>query len=598
MKAFRSHPVLVGFSFITIWQTLLIFQGLDLADTGFHLTSYVYILKAPYSVQYSMSFWLSDVCGYLWMSIWPLGGLLWARIGWVAIITTSIIIYSQILKTELGSQKTILGLIVTTVFILQGGPECLNYDILTILGYSVTIAFLLGGLHQNRNIYLLVAGIFLGISIFLKLTNLSALLFVLTIPFWVFWQKKSILYFVKTSLIFLLGVAVGAFFIWFLIWKFGHNELFLDNLSFISNMTKDSEASHGIVPLITSYLSGYLNAIIILTVSLAAIFVFIKLSGRFEQLASKKSKLVLYFITAIGTAACMIIFEKPFWSKIRYLFIGLMLFEAIFNIFKKTIPDKKRLFYFIGLLLLLVAPLGSDSGLEKSVFGMWILGPLVLTDLNWINYFKQLKTITTQHQAKITQTSILILVLTTSVFYAWQNTYFDSGSRAKKTFAIEHPKMRCIYTSQERAEVINELINKGFPKIQKHKYLLSFIETPMINYLAGKEPFISSSWPKLYYSPQSFEKKLNEAIAKREEFPIIIRQKQNTGSHEWPKGQAESDYLSYPDDLSKWPEHGKILNHFIEKYNYEVIWENEMFQVLLLKGSIEKGCLNKTALLF
>jgi len=35
--------------------------------------------------------------------------------------------------------------------------------------------------------------------------------------------------------------------------------------------------------------------------------------------------------------------------------------------------------------------------------------------------------------------------------------------------------------------------------------------------------------------------------------------------------------------LSKWPEHGKILNEFLTRNNYQVVWENEMFQILTKK---------------
>jgi len=109
--------------------------------------------------------------------------------------------------------------------------------------------------------------------------------------------------------------------------------------------------------------------------------------------------------------------------------------------------------------------------------------------------------------------------------------------------------------------------------------LLSFIEIPMLNYLSDKRPFISTSWPKLYYNPNTFKLKLEEALQRRKNFPAIIRQKQNTVLNDWP-GSSEPDYLKYGDSLSDWPEHGRILNEFIERNNYQVVWENEMFQLL------------------
>ena len=54
----------------------------------------------------------------------------------------------------------------------------------------------------------------------------------------------------------------------------------------------------------------------------------------------------------------------------------------------------------------------------------------------------------------------------------------------------------------------------------------------------------------------------------------------------WP-GSPDPEYLNYPESLSKWPEHGKILNEFIIRNHYQVIWENDMFQLLIKKTGFE-----------
>jgi len=186
------------------------------------------------------------------------------------------------------------------------------------------------------------------------------------------------------------------------------------------------------------------------------------------------------------------------------------------------------------------------------------------------------------NQTNFFRSTIAAIVLLSAIVHAWQKTYFDVGSRSEKIYAIKHPLMKGVYTSSQRANVVNELIEEAFPQIKDEKYLLSFIEIPMVNYLCDKRPFISCSWPKLYYNPLVFKLKLDEALQKRKVYPAIIRQKQNTMLSDWP-GPADSDYLNYPDNLSKWPEHGRILNEFIVRNNYQIVWENEMFQLLVRK---------------
>src|SRR5665647_91453 len=110
MKLVSKIPIEIVFPLLLIWQILLTFQGLDLADTGFHLTAFRFIFEDPYSVQYSMMFWLSDVCGALWMRIWAAGGLYWFKLGWVITISITFMLYLKLLIPGLGKRNTIIGM--------------------------------------------------------------------------------------------------------------------------------------------------------------------------------------------------------------------------------------------------------------------------------------------------------------------------------------------------------------------------------------------------------------------------------------------------------------------------------------------------------
>ena len=579
MKQISKIPIEIIFPILLIWQILLTFQGLDLADTGFSLTAFRFIFDDPYSAQYSMMFWLSDVCGGLWMKIWPAMGLYWFKIGWIVVISSTFMIYFSLLKPLLGKRNALIGLAITLIFILQGGPECLNYDIFSCLGYAIAILTLYKGLNNNRLGLIILSGSLFGMSVFFKLSNSSALAFYLLIPFSALLYKDSLGEFLKKSFIWLLGFAGGMIFVLLLINQIGHLDLFLNNLSVVSAMGKDIHASHGLKPMLLSYLSGYMNALVLLVIFMLIVWIYLKLTNKYQNLYTERNCLFILFLVGGLAVLLTILLKDVFWSKVRYLFIGLMIFQGLALIADKKCRSEMRLLSLAGLILLLIAPLGSDSGLGKSTWGMWILGPLVLTmplTLKLENLFQLPKLI---HQAQFLKRLLAVLILLTAMASAWESTYFDVGSRISKVYPIEHPHMKFIYTSKERARVVNELISEGFPKMKDEKYLLSFIEIPTLNYLSDKRPFISTSWPKLYYNPITFRLKLEEALLHRKTFPAIIRQKQNTGLNDWPDSPVP-DYLKYKVGLSYWPEHGRILNEFIERNNYQVVWENEMFQLL------------------
>ena len=567
---------------LIIWQILLTFQGLDLADTGFQLTAFRFIFEDPYSVQYSMMFWLSDVFGSLWMHLCPWGGLYWARIAWVLAITLTLLVYLNMLKKILHEWEALIGLAVTLIFILRGGPECLNYDILTTFSYSLVIFFLYDGLLRNKSLTLFISGLILGAAIFFKLSNVTGLFFLILIPFYDYINTKNIRLLLQKCFWWILGLVIGSGSIIFLIYRVGHWKQFTENLHFVSQMGSDTDASHGFIPMLNSYLLGYFNAIIMVLVASAIVIIYHSSRQRFSFLRSQKISFFLLILISLLTFLLGILFKEAFWSKIRYLFIGLMIIQALLLVMDKHQSKQLRLLSIAGIILLVVAPLGSDSGLEKSVWGMWILGPILIS-----HFFQSLSCKITHVQFSdvshlFLKRSFINILLISSVIYAWQNTYFDKESRLKKMSPIDHPKMNCIYTSQKRAAVMNELIHDAFPLFTEKEYLLSFIEIPLLNYLSDKKPFISTSWPKLYYSPAMFKEKLDEALQKRQKLPAIIRQKQNTTIYDWPS-TYEIAYLNYPATLSKWSEHGKILNEFIHQNHYFVVWENEMFQLLITR---------------
>jgi len=586
MMNIRKKISLLAILLVT-WQLLLVFQGLDLADTGFHLSAFRFILEEPYSVQYSMSFWLSDILGHVWMQVWPAGGLLWCRLGAVVIFSAAFYVYFRLLREEVGSLNTITGLLIISVFMLKGGFECLNYDILSMLGYGIAVTLFVKGLMRENKCFLLLAGVALGVNLFLKLTNMAGLLFFLLIPFYMFIKRKRFGEIIMLTLPALAGFMAGAGIVLALIRVLGHWELFFNNLEFLFNIAGDEEASHGMSHLLNTYASGFLNAFLMLALFLLAAWGFTKIPDKQLLLESKVAKRLLLLFAISASFVLMLLFREVFWSKIRYLLLGLVMLGGVQYAFNKEQSPGLRLLSMTGLLLFLAVPLGSDSWLGKSMHGMWILGAILLVNMDLRTLFRPFHIPVTAVREKLVRNVLISVVLVTSLLYAWQNTYFDAGSRIQKSYPVQHRILHGIYTTESRARVMNELISEAFPEIEE-EYLLAFIEIPMINYLADKKPYLSTSWPKLYYSPESFQRKLEEAAEKRDALPAIIRQKQNTMLEAWPMERAEPGYLDYPDEMSKWPEHGRILNEFIAEHGYTVAWENEMFQLLRIsrKGKV------------
>ena len=59
---------------LTLWQLLIALFGVDLCDSGYYLTFFDNIFKAPASVEYNFMYYLSGVAGGVLNALLPEGG--------------------------------------------------------------------------------------------------------------------------------------------------------------------------------------------------------------------------------------------------------------------------------------------------------------------------------------------------------------------------------------------------------------------------------------------------------------------------------------------------------------------------------------------
>src|SRR5450631_2537072 len=92
-------------------QILFIFQGIDIADEGFHSTFYQQIYHNPQSVEYNFMYWFSEIIGGAWLKLFPGYGLLGLRLGGVILNMLAVIGSYRLLKNYLYGVYLKLGLL-------------------------------------------------------------------------------------------------------------------------------------------------------------------------------------------------------------------------------------------------------------------------------------------------------------------------------------------------------------------------------------------------------------------------------------------------------------------------------------------------------
>ncbi len=579
MSLIRNTPVYIFI--LLLYALLLSVQGIDFCDAGWQLTSYENILRHPEETRYSFMFWLSVIAGHFWQSLNPSWGLYWSKIGMIILFFATFFIYKKILRSYSKEYNWLPALGILFLFVFKGGPESMHYEVMTMFTVSLIVFFLYFGLTRKKKWYLLLFGFFVGINIFLKVSNLTYVSLIGVIIYFAYkekWEKHENFQFLGFAI---LGLLIGVTLILGAMTALGHLELFFENLLFVKNMAASDTASHGLVNLTKSYISGYGKMALLTATAIAAYWGIQRITSAISMGAKLKKtilglSLVLFFFTSL-------LVGNPVWSKVRYIFFGLMLLVAFLMLFSKKTPNDKKILLLTGVMILILAPIGSDSGLGKLTWGSWLLGALLIFHLesgitiNFPNRTKKILFKLTPHVFSVAISALFISFVT----YAWNNPYNDPGSRLEKIYPIRHPKLRFIYTTEERANFINEMLEALSKYVAPDEDLLAFNSIPMVHYLTGTKPFLSTSWVKLLYADKIFAKELHDAVEKKG-LPVVIRQKTNTGDTDWSLVPPEN-YTAYLNPSIKYKSQGIILNKMLKKYNYQTVWENKIFEILMVE---------------
>jgi hypothetical protein len=244
-----------------------------------------------------------------------------------------------------------------------------------------------------------------------------------------------------------------------------------------------------------------------------------------------------------------------------------------------------RLVSFIAILILIIIPLGSNTRLSNSVYGMWIPMPICFAYI-----FRLRKASTefiTESDSGSTQWSVRlnsdelrlfrnILVTSFVIFslvWSYMFTYVDSPKRIEMRYSVDSPRLRGIFTTKERARVVQVLIDEVNKYVHEDDYMLAYNEIPMLYFLTKTRPYLYNSWPEGSPTHQ-FKQMVDRAMKEKAQLPVAVMAKFNTSWDYWPAIKSP-----LADDSTK-TENRNIIENFLKNNMYSIVWENDFFRIL------------------
>ena len=552
------------------------FQGFDVCDDGFVLTFYQQIFTNPESVEYVFLYWFSGIVGGVWYQLYEDGGVLWFRLLAIIVNTSTFYIAYKLLKQYVNKDFLLFALVMA-LFVNDYGYLTYYHNQLTAMMTVLIIYVLHKAVVKNKLSLYVLSGILLSVNVFTRIPNLVLFSLILVIPYAYYLRKDSILKSFRPVLFLGMGSICGLLMVFIALWSLGQVGIMKNALFTISDLGETENSSHNFGSIFKAPFYNYIS-ITIETFKLIVISVVLYVLKRI--IPDNKVFTVLIHTLAI------LLFGFWFNTNNIYPIYCLCLIGSIAVLYSKKVYIDIKLIGLLSALALITISLGSAGGIKNSGYmAIWIGLPLFFYVANHFNvFFQDSKFFKSSSLSRLSKASvhlflwsIVVAFLILKTYNISQQSYFDTGSRFEKTYAINSPLVKGIYTTEKRANVINDLLSNLDKFVEPNDYLMVYDKIPMVHFLTETQPYMYNPWIWIY-DYNSFEKKLKKAEAEIPNLPLVLQQKFETISS---FSEAIPDYMSTKKENTNFHsnERKRLMNSFLERNNYSIVWSNEYFNI-------------------
>ncbi len=584
----------VGFILlVVVYQVIFMFQGLDFLDEGFTATFYQQFFNDPASVQYNFMYWLSGLVGGAFVSVFPDTGLLGLRSLAIIFTTTSIMVVYNLLKDYLNKGYLRIGLLLVVMCACHN-PKIFHYNFLSVLFYTLTASALFHGLKKDKTWMILVAGALVGMDAFARLPSIVNLGLVIAIVFYGILNNTSIKQMIIQSFGFFAGFFLSLAAMLLLIKSMGHFDVYLNAFKLVTQMGHDDgESAYGIIILLRNFFVSYSNALLFTLYILALII----MAAVVPRWALEKWNVPRWVASAIKYTslilACLIML-KGLEILMRW-YVGLALISFALIMLSKASKEIKTLM-LIGTYITATYALGSSAGIfTAGIHIFWISVPIAIDYILGLRNFDFRVTVASNHnivlnndgivkepQFRSFKAAILVISVIGCLYHQWFYPLHDESSRLGMFYSVNNKYVKGVLTSKERVEATNELLEASKSFVKPGDYALAFHSLPIFHYMTQTRPYTRNPMP-WYYVSSAFKEQLHKAVDETRILPVVVMQKIKTTPNDhraWPDLWPKDSIFHKPDTDIRTIRQKQYMEEFLEKYEYNVGWENDLFKIM------------------
>jgi hypothetical protein len=620
-----QHRVLI-FIFLNFFYTLFrTFKTFDVTDTGFHFTKAWGLFHNSTAQNIDFFVGTSFING-LWLLIAGTPNVLWARFGYVILVTGTSIVSYKIFSLYFNRLiDWFVFLILSLFFIHFNYYLSINYDNLPVFSALTGIWFLLK--KDKTWISYTLSGIFLSLTIWLKF-NFILIIFLPVIYGWILYENKG--EWLKKTLFIYSGYLISLLLGGILLISSAHFDTYTDYIDknlinrknsqtsygkkieellkqekfsdsvesqnsedkffFLTDSMKNTSErkepgysqdfdSYGLIQLFNSYFVGFWTVLQKGAHFLIFLSILLFLLGNTRRL---KNYPVIFLFS-------FMFYYITYWNVEGndFIFLSSLIVPAyIYLIFYLRYNEE---FIEPTVLILLIA-LFSFPGSNLSFNVIYRSGAALLM-LSFPLAFMINKTINVNKQILNLNNYVIIFMLTVSLGiikpWGYNNSHRDIGDRSVLVEMFKSPQLFGIHTFPQRAEVIDEVLDyfkkEDYKRNNTPALFLGWI--PTMYYLTETNCITNNPWHGCVLFDE-FKDEYDQNS--KNQAPVYITfSKIMTRNPSWPLMDEEyrkQDKAWLP-DLRKFD----YIRYWMKDKNYNKTFENEMFEVYKMVNEFPVG---------
>ncbi len=541
-------------------------SGVEFTDTGYSLGNYEHFAKAEGT--WALATFLSNVTGWLLTKL-PFGHTMLGMQVYCNALLSFLLVFSFIkLKEYFPARYVFIGEILA--WALCWCPRVILYNYLTYLFLTLGSICLLKAVKSQKKKYFFLAGIILGINLFVRFSNLTQAALIVVVIYDAVLRKKK----VKSALQ-CIGLCIGGYFTAVLAVLggialfYGRSEYFAMIQSLFA--MKDTESTYSLASMVIAPMQAYWDQLKWLWVFPVAIGV-----GTLIYKFCKKPIIMYMFSTAflVGLLAIILYYYKiaVFWRNyndyhcFRFWAVGFVVFGlgmAVYIILSRKTKQMEKLLASMVIVIIAITPLGSNNALYPVYNNLFIVAPFVFAE--GMKYIGKNKA-EWLWPAKIGLTVMCFALMVQCLLFGWTFTFRDAGfTTGIDTTITQNRVLKGMRTTSERARQIEELSLYVYENDLCGREVLLYGEIPFAVYALEMPGALSSSWPDLdtVLSREGMQAEM-EAL---ENEPVIII-----------AADRYEDLLNNPDTDN---EKALLISEYLQEHHYEETFRNDKFVVYL-----------------